>query len=179
MTILERSEEITGYKTYVVHRPAFTITGYTLIVPAHADRELIPQFWSDVLGDGRLEALKGASRVPAWVLGLGSWDAACEKHGQRYTLCIEATQHTDFTALARRQALFTMEIGESDWLCFKLTQAKYDARFWRDNPYKMMKPLGYQFNMDAPNVGLHFDAYPPGCDEAHQPEMEFWITVKK
>jgi predicted transcriptional regulator YdeE len=175
MTTLERS----GYATYVIHRPAFKVTGYTLIVPAHADKMLIPRFWDDVTADGRLAALQQACSTPPWVLGLGSWDEACEKHGQRYTICIEATAQTDFTILARRQALFTMEIGASDWLCFKMTQAKYDERFWKDNPYKMMKPLGYQFNMDAPNVGLHFDVYPPGFDDKLRPEMEFWITVKK
>ena len=179
MTTLERSGEIAGYKTYVVHKPAFKITGYTLIVPAHADKKLIPRFWDDVIADGRLAGLKKASTVPPWVLGLGSWDEACEKHGQRYTICIEATEHSDFRALSQRQPLFSMEIGESDWLCFKMTQAKYDERFWKDNPYKMMKPLGYQFNMDSPNVGLHFDAYPPGDEEPLHPEMEFWITVKK
>jgi hypothetical protein len=175
----EHSEEISGYKVHVVHRAAFKITGYTLIVPAHADKQLIPRFWSDVYRDGRVEQLKKASSVPPWVLGLGSWDPQCEKHGQRYTICIEATEHTDFTALVHAQPLFTMEISESDWMCFELTQARYEERFWKDNPYKMMKPLGYQFNMDSANVGLHFDAYPPGFDIVHQPAMEFWITVKK
>jgi hypothetical protein len=38
-------------------------------------------------------------------------------------------------------------------MCFELTQARYDERFWKDNPYKLMKPLGYQFNMDSAMLG--------------------------
>lgn len=52
-------------------------------------------------------------------------------------------------------------------------------RLWKDNPYKMMQPLGYQFHTGDFSLGLHFDAYPPDYDVELKPEFEFWITVVK
>jgi hypothetical protein len=82
MEYLEHCEEITGYKVNTVHRPAFKVTGYSLLVPPQSD-EMIPQFWSQVASNGKLALLKNASSVRPWTLGLGSWDPECEKHGQR------------------------------------------------------------------------------------------------
>jgi hypothetical protein len=183
MEYIENSVELTGYKVTVRRRDAFRVAGYTLIVPpGKRNVRLIPEFWRDVVADGRLDKLRSASRVPPWVLGLGSWDPECPEHGQRYTICIEQTAHTDLR-LAQEYPLFAKEIGASDWLCFELTQKMYDGRFWRDNPYAMMGKLGYQFHVGSLDVGLHFDAYPPGFDFSsyttiEQP-MEFWITVVK
>jgi hypothetical protein len=175
---LEQSLEITGYQVEIKHRGAFRVTGYTIIVPPRSDA-MIPQFWRDVVVDGRLDLLKKASSVPPWVLGLGSWDPECEKHGQRYTICIEETEHTDLSQLAQQHHLFTKEIGASDWMCFEMTQRILDERFWEDNPYKMMKKLGYRFHAGDYSVGLHFDAYPPGYDPESHPAIEFWITVMR
>ena len=178
MIYLDGSEELTGYRVKVMQREAFRVTGYTLIVPPGANK-MIPMFWDDIISDGRLERLKQVSAVPTWVLGMGSWDEACEKHGSRYTICIEENEHTDISQLSSGEALFSKAIGASDWLCFEMTQQKYDERFWRDNPYKMMKVLGYRFRMDDPSVGLHFDAFPPDFDLETNPAMEFWIAVFK
>ncbi len=61
-----------------------------------------------------------------------------------------------------------------------------DRRFWKDNPYRMMGPLGYQFHTGAEgdySLGLHFEAYPPGFSfgvgSGKSTAMEFWITVVK
>ena len=178
MESLEHSLELTGYRVKIWTRKAFRVTGYTLIVPPHSEA-MIPQFWSEVAADGRLDALKRASAVPSWVLGLGSWDPECEKGGQRYTICIEETEQTDFAQLAQQYPLFTKEIGASDWMCFELAQDTNGERFWKDNPYQMMKKLGYRFHAGDLSVGLHFDAYPPDYDEESCPDMEFWITVKR
>lgn len=178
MEYLEKSEEITGYRVRIMQRKAFKDTGYTIIVPPRCD-EMVSQFWHDVAADGRLGLLKEASSVPPWVLGLGSWDLECERRGQRYTICIEETEHTDFTQLAQAYPLLTKEIGASDWMCFEMTQRTFHERFWKDNPYKMMNKMGYQFHEGDYSVGLHFDAYPPDHDPERNPVMEFWITVKK
>ena len=179
MEYLERSQELTGYKVKVMHRAAFRVTGYTIIVPPPPNKRVVPQFWEAVITDGRLEKLAEASSVRPWVLGLGSWDPECPQKGYRYTICIEETEHTAFGPLGQEYPLFTKEIGASDWMCFELTQAKYDERFWKDNPYKMMGKLGYQFHTGDYSVGLHFDAYPPDYDIESNPGMEFWITVIK
>lgn len=176
MDYVEDGEALTGYTVKVWHRQAFTVVGYTLLVPPEHDAD-IPRFWQQVAADGRLEALKAASSAPTWVLGLGSWDPECERGGQRYTICIEQTEHTDFSALAAEEELFSKEIGTSDWLCFELTQQVYQDRFWQDSPYEMMTWLGYRFLTRDYSVGLHFDAYPPDFDPATNPAMEFWITV--
>jgi len=119
--------------------------------------------------------------------GPGLWGSAlgilnARRGGQRYTICIEETEHTDFTNLSKEYALFTKEIGASDWMCFEMTEKVYGERFWRDNPYRMMTKLGYQFHTREGDygVGLHFDAYPPdNYGPEGNPAMEFWITVVK
>jgi hypothetical protein len=64
------------------------------------------------------------------------------------------------------------------WMCFELP-ADPPRDFWKDNPYKMMGPLGCRFHEREGDysIGLHFDAYPPGHDDATNPAMEFQITV--
>ena len=101
MEYLEKGEEITGYRVKIWKRDAFNIKGYTIIVPPGPSGRTMPQeFWKTVIADERLEKLTKASSVRPWVLGLGSWDPECEKGGQRYTICIEETGHTDFTHLS-------------------------------------------------------------------------------
>ena len=183
MEYLEKSEEITGYRVKIRKRDAFNVTGYTIIVPPPLNGTIIREFWNDIVADGRLDKLTKASSVRPWVLGLGSWDPECEKHGHRYTICIEETEHTDFSCLSKEYRLFTKEIGASDWMCFEMTEKEYFERLWRDNPYKMMKKLGYQFHTKEGDysVGLHFDAYPPYLSFPLEGNslMEFWITVVK
>jgi len=183
MEYLEKSEEITGYRVKIWKRNAFNVKGYPIIVPPGPSYKTMPhEFWNDVVNDGRLEKLTKASSVRPWALGLGSWDPECEKGGFRYTICIEETGHTDFTYLSKEYDLFTKEIGASDWMCFEMTEKVYDEQFWRDNPYKMMPKLGYQFHTREGDysVGLHFDAYPPdNYGPERNPVMEFWITVVK
>jgi len=44
MEYLEHCEEIVGYKVYIMQKPAFKVTGYTLLVPPRSD-DMIPQLW--------------------------------------------------------------------------------------------------------------------------------------
>jgi predicted transcriptional regulator YdeE len=178
MDYIEDSEALTGYRVKLRRRDAFSVAGYTLIVPPHQDGA-VPRFWSEVRADGRYEALQAASAVPTCVLGLGSWDPECEQGGQRYTICIEQTEQTDFSALAAEEGIFTKDIGASDWLCFETTFGNYMTRFWQDNPYEMMTWLGYRFHTRDFSVGLHFEAYTPDCAFSPEAPIEFWITVVK
>jgi predicted transcriptional regulator YdeE len=166
----------------IVRRAVFTVVGYTTIVPPHDRTNMIPRFWDEIAADGRLRALTEASSVRPWVLGLGSWDPACQKGGQRYTICIEETEHTDFSRLASEHSLFSKDIGATDWMCFEMARGDPEAhkQLWKDNPYKMMGKLGYQFHTSPGyGLGLHFDAYPPDHDDDTNPAAEFWITVAK
>jgi ferredoxin len=172
MKYLEKSEEITGYRVKIWERDAFKVTGYALIVPP-ADN-IIPDFWNEIAADGRLDKLINASSIRPWVLELDSWDEECEPGGLRCTICIEETEHTDFSCLSKEYPLYTKELASVDWMCFETTEKEFDERFWNDDPYEMMRKLGYQFCWD---VGVHFDAYPPDYDPEKNPVMEFWISV--
>jgi hypothetical protein len=174
---LSESEALTGYKVKVMRLNSFTIKGYTLIVQPDDDAA-IPVFWSEVTANGRLERLLNSSPGPTWLLGMGSWDPECPKRGQRYTIGIEATDETDFSALAATYPLFAKDIGATSWLCFELPSVSELGRLWRDDPYRMLKVLGYKFNMGGFDVGLHFDAFPPDYHPETNPAMEFWITVR-
>ena len=178
MHYIGNSQDVTGYRVKVVRRDAFRVRGYTLIVPPGPSGEAaIPAFWRDVAADGRLARLIQASSARPWVLGLGSWDPECERKGQRYTICIEETSHTDFSQPEKEYDLFSKDIGASDWMCFEMTEEELEGRFWKDDPYRMMKQLGYRFHAGDYSVGLHFDAYPPEYDPGTNPRVEFWITV--
>ncbi len=185
MIYVEGSEQITGYKVKLMSRGPFRVTGYTLVAPpGKRGAAMVPRLWDEVIADGRLARLSAASSVPTPIFGLGSWDPECPKGGQRYTICIEETDKTDFTGLAAEFSLFTKQIGASDWLCFETSLGKaYPDRFWRDNPYKMMGPLGYRFKTGEGDysIGLHIEAYPPGFSfgSDRNTAMEFWITVEK
>ena len=180
MEIISNSLEITGYTVKIWEREAFHIVGYTLIVPpGRKGAGMIPKFWDEVAADGRLAKLTNAEPTRPWLLGLGSWDPECEPHGQRYTICIEQTPHTDLLSLAPDPQFYTTEISDTAWMCFELTEKQFLERFWRDNPYKMMVKLGYAFNTAGFNTGLHFDVYPPEFDRETNPNMQFWITVVK
>lgn len=176
VTYLERSEEITGYKVKIMSKPAFSITGYTLIVPPEADAQTVPRFVGELIADGRMDALKKASAVPAWILGLGSWDGECRPGGMRYTMCIEETEHTDLRRLGEQYPLHTQRFEACDWMCFEVPLERFNELFWKDDPYRMLRALGYRFHL---RVGVHFDASPPDWDAQKNPDMEFWISVAK
>jgi len=169
---LEGSETIVGYRTKIRRELSFQATGYTLIVPPKAEDPLIPQFVSEVTADGSLEALVAAAPVRPWILGLGSWDPECEPGGQRYTICIQETEHTDLGRLSTKHPLHTQRFGACDWMCFEMT----DEQLWRDDPYTMLKQLGYRFHL---RVGVHFDAFPPDFHRETNPAVELWISVAK
>ena len=174
ITFLDRSEAITGYRVNILHKPDFQVTGYTLIVPPGQDNQLIPRFVDDLMADGRLDSLQKASSVPAWVLGLGSWDEACQPGGVRYTVCIEESQYTDLSRLKERYPLFSQRFEACDWMCFEIPPQRSDGDFWKDDPYRMLTALGYRFHL---KVGVHFDVYPSEDYEKTHPGRQFWISV--
>jgi hypothetical protein len=172
---IDNSLEIIGYRVKIWPRDSFRILGYTRIIPpGPEDGPAIAAFWREVIADGRLAKLQAASAVRLWVLGLGSWDEECPKKGQRYTIAIGETGQTDFSALAKEYLLHTYDADPSKWMCFELNEQQFKERFWQDDPYRMMKKIGYKFNG---KVGVHFDAYPPEYDPEKNQNMEFWISV--
>ncbi len=176
-TFLERSIELTGYRVSILHKPAFQIVGYTLIVPPHQDKAMIPPFIGQVMADGRFDSLKQAAAPSAPILGLGSWDEDCQPHGMRYTMCIEETPSTQTSHLFAQYPLHRQTFEACEWMCFDIPQGPDGLdQFWEANPYQLMRLLGYRFHLI---VGVHFDVHPPDYDAQANPGMEFWITVKK
>ena len=169
---LPGSEELVGYRTKIRHKPTFRITGYTRIVPPKAEGAVIPDFVREVMAAGGLEALAATNPVRPWILGLGSWDEACEPGGQRYTIGVEETEGTDLSGLRGGLPLHTQTFEACDWTCFEMPH----DQLWRDDPYTMLKQLGYRFHL---RVGVHFDAFPPDYDEHTNPGVELWISVAK
>jgi hypothetical protein len=92
-------------------------------------------------------------------------------------MCIEETEDTDMRQLDLRYKLHRQAFERSDWMCFDVPQDRFDSgQFWKDNPYQMLRALGYRFHV---RVGVHLDAVPPDHDEETNPGVEFWISVKK
>lgn len=177
ITFIERSQEITGYRVKIMPKPAFQVTGYAIICQPDEEGPLIQDFVAALMTDGRMETLKKASAVPSWILGLGSWDEECPPRGMRYTMCIEENQHTDLSGLLRQYLLHTQSFEACEWMCFEVPQERFDTgQFWKDDPYKMLRDLGYRFHL---RVGVHFDAFSPNHHERTKPGMEFWISVLK
>ena len=141
---------------------------------------MIVDFWQAAERDGRLEKLRRCGEKPPAILGLGSWDPECPIKGQRYTICIEETEETDFSGVGNEFDLYSKDIGRTEWLCFEMHEEVFQQRFWRDNPYRMMGEIGFAFNTEedgSGDTGLHFDVYPPDYDRERNPRMQFWITV--
>ncbi len=176
VTFLDRGEEITGYRVKVMRKPAFRVTGYTVVIPPNDWTRMIPEFVGQIMTDGRLDSLKRASTVPTWILGLGSWDDQCQPDGMRYTMCIEETEYTDLRLLGKSYLLHTQRFESCEWMCFEVPEERFDSdQFWKDDPYRMLRALDYRFHL---RVGVHFDAAPPDHDEKKW-GMEFWISVAK
>ncbi len=125
VTYVENAEQIIGYKVKIMPKPVFQVTGYTMIVPPKAAAQTIPPFVAGVTADGRLDALRRASPVPTWILGLGSFDEECHPDEWRYTICIERTERADFRRLAEQYPLHTQRFEKCDWMCFEISQQRF------------------------------------------------------
>ena len=176
---IDDSVDVIGYKVRRETREAFVVHGYTLIIPADCDdRARIDRFWEEVRGDGRLDDLCKAVPHSSWILGMGSWDLECPKRGQRYTICVDDSAGFDPATMSEPSELFSKQIKASDWLCFEIDDGRFPKKFWEDDPYIMLKILGYEFNTAGFSIGMHFDAYPIEGRQPHYSAMEFWISVK-
>ena len=171
---------LTGYKVKLRQREPFVVRGYTILVPPGLTGKVtVADFWQDVRADGRLERLVRASTVQPWVLGVSSWDPMCDAQSRRYTVGIEENENTDFSPIESGFPLFSQTIVASDWNCFELTRQQLDETFWMDNPYAMVRKLGYESNPGEPRRIIQVDALPPLYDPQKNATMEFWITATK
>ena len=174
---LERSRGITGYRVGIMRKPAFRVIGYSKVIPPNSETEMVPRVVGELTADGSLDVLRKATSATSWILGLGSWDEECQPGGMRYTMCIEETELTDLSRIARRHPVHTQRFEACEWMCFEVPRERFiSGAFWKDDPYRMLRALGYRFHL---RVGVHFDASPPDHDEASNWGMEFWISVAR
>lgn len=177
MSYIEDSMTKVGYKVRVIEKEDIVVMGYTHVFPKEPEEnDTEPNFIELLKKDGRFDKLfriKGNNPM----MGLGSWDPECEPGGMRYTLCVEKSSDGNSNLLLEDKDYFEKAIGSSLWLCFEVPQT--DDRFWKDNPYAMLKKLGYSFHTGSFDVGLHFDVFPDDYDRVSNSAYEFWITVVK
>jgi len=165
----EGDKALTGYSTKYQKLPAFDLTGFTKIVPSGGE------LYDEVRGDGRWEVLRSIAGDDKTIYGVASLDKECTKGRYRYILAVKTTEDRVRNA-GLGDSLFSIHIRESEWIVFTIENfvAQY-GKFWGDNPYNLVKKLGWEFN---PVVGLHIDVYPPSYS-SNDDRMEFMMPVRR
>lgn len=157
--ILEESINLVGYETELFEKDDFLVIGYSALhQPDTPDFEL----WERLRDDGRLESLITASGHKE-LFGCSSGDAKATagmtEGSYRHTVCIEVAKHINI-GLLKPDQLFQMQIATSKWISYNMKKERFyngkDYPFWKDNPYGMVKRLGYQFNW---KLALHMDVF--------------------
>ena len=185
-TVLEGSVSLVGYEAELFEKDDFQVIGYSALhQPDTPDFEL----WERLRDDGRLDLLiEASSRGELFGCSSGDSEATVDlpKGSYRHTVCIEVTTGVDL-GLLKPDELFRIHIPASRWVCFNLTKERfYDGRdyhFLGDDPYGMVKRLGFRFNW---SVGLHVDVFDKpdiGVFDLDDPAdrqrvMHFWMPVR-
>ncbi len=161
------SQTLSGYRTRNLKLPAFDLTGFTKIVKSGGEQ------YDAVRNSSRWDLLRRIGDDHT-IYGVASHDKECGKDFYRYTMAVKAPVER-FGVPCPYDDLFTLHIKESDWLVFALDSFnKQYGKFWQDDPYAMLKKLGWAFNM---RVGMHIDVMAPDfvSDDGY---MEFWMPVR-
>ena len=158
-----------GYRTTYQELSAFEVTGVTQIVVSGGE------LYGEVRSDGRWEWLKRIAGEDKTIYGVASFDKECSEGRYRYTLGVKAPAGPLRDAWPDSD-LFSIHVRPSGWVVFALEDfaAQYGV-LWRDDPYALVRKLGWEFNSA---VGLHIDAFGP-CYESDHGGMEFMMPVRK
>jgi len=122
---------VVGYQARY-ERLVFVANSYSL-PPAPGEDDRIRLFCA-LCADDRLKALQARAQAPPWLLGVGAWDSACFRRGQRYTIGIVAAPEQDLSVLEPDSPLDRMPIGACGWLYF-LPRQEQHQHFRQDNPF--------------------------------------------
>jgi len=165
----EDDRTLTGYSTKYKRLPAFDLTGFTKIVESGGE------LYDKARGDGRWEVLRNIAGDDKTIYGVASFDKECTKGHYRYTLAVKASEDQVRNANLG-DSLFSIHIKESEWIVFTIDSfAAQWGKFWQDNPYNLIKKLGWDFNLV---VGLHIDVFPPSYS-SNDDCMEFMMPVRR
>lgn len=185
-TVIEGSVSLVGYEAELFEKDDFQVIGYSALhKPDTPDFEL----WERLRDDGRLDLLiEASSRAELFGCSSGDSEATVDlpKGSYRHTVCIEVTTGVDLGPL-KSDELFRIHIPASKWVCFNFTKERFydgrDYRFWGDDPYGMVRRLGFRFNW---SVALHMDVFDKpdiGVFRLDDPAdrqrvMHFWMPVR-
>jgi hypothetical protein len=155
-----------------VKLPACDILGFSKIVASGGE------LYGEVRGDGRWEQLRRLGGDDPTIYGVASHDPLAPQGQYRYTVGLRATdigaelygKPNPFLA----QGLFPVRIPASDWLIFRLSFKDLFGQLWQDDPYRLVKQVGWDFNTDA---NLHCDVFSPLYVKDGEDDFEFWMPV--
>jgi len=168
MSHTEDNKALAGYSSKYQRLPAFDLTGFTKIVESGGE------LYDEVRSDGRWEVLRNIASDDKTIYGVASLDKDCPKGRYRYTLAVKASEdHVRNACL--HDSMFSIHIRESEWILFTIQYSTQYGKFWQDNPYDLVKKLGWEFN---PVVGLHIDKFPPSYS-SDDDCLEFMMPVRR
>lgn len=148
---------------------AFEVIGFSKIVASGGEQ------YGEVRGDGRWEQLRHLGGEEPTIYGVAAEDTEAPKGRYRYTVGVKATEAL-LAKADKPENLFTLRIPASDWLIFRLNFKDLFGQLWRDNPYRLVTQVGWDFNTD---VNLHSDVFNPCYVKDGEDDFEFWMPVKR
>ena len=157
--------EIIGFPYKKLNFPSFEIIGFTKIVKSGGEA------YDEIRNSEKWELLKEMNVKEKSIFGIASMDKECPKDFYRYTMGIKKDDGYICNEQFKKE-LYSFIVKESEWIIFSLNFSNEYGKLWRNDPYKIIKDLGYNFNN---NVGIHIDVFDENYDGN---EMEFWMPIK-
>lgn len=129
--------------------------------------------YAETRNSGYWDLLRRMATVDGCIYGVASLDKKCPAGRYRYTLAARMVPRSEGTGSP--EGMFLFHVRESHWLVFQLEHfGREYGGFWEQNPYKMTRELGHEFNKA---LSIHIDVYSETYttdDDA----MEFWMPVR-
>ena len=162
------NKEVMGFVYKEVFLHSFEVIGFTKITQSGGE------VYKEIRNGEKWELLKKMNEKDKTIYGIASMDKECPEHFYRYTIGIKKDDGYSLNGEYKNN-LFLYQVKESNWIIFLINFSTDYEKIWRNNPYKMLNKIGYDFNS---NVGIHdhIDVFKEDYD-GH--EMEFWMPIKK
>ena len=167
--------KVQGFNYEHRHIKSFDIIGFTAMTKSGGELH------DAVRSDGRWNALQSMNSKNKTTYGVASDDACPVECNNRTDNCPKArcfrytigiAEDENFIANPAYGELYKYHVKESDWIVFMLDAENGHGELWRNDPYKMIAELGYEYNTELSN---HIDVMYGGYDGV----FEFWMPVKQ
>ena len=165
----EENEVLAAYRPECRRLPAFDLCGFTKIVASGGEQ------YGEVRADGRWQVLRDVAGDDGTIYGVATHDKDAPEGSYRYTLAVKASEDR-FRDAGHHDGLYSIHIEESEWIVFTIDSfsAQY-GKLWQDNPYELIRKLGWSFNRA---LSLHIDAFPASYS-SDDDAMEFMMPVTR